>query len=53
MIDLSDLAKKLAELLENAREIENSVREVFEKSMTMLPAPDEEEEGSFSDPSFG
>ena len=51
--DLTGLEIPLSELLENAREIENSVREVFEKSMTMLPAPDEEEEGSFSDPSFG
>jgi hypothetical protein len=38
--------------LENAREIENSVKEVFEKSITMLPGPEEEDE-SFSDPSFG
>ena len=44
--------KKLTELLENAREIENSVKEVFEKSVTMLPGP-EEEDDSFTDPSFG
>ena len=50
--DLTGLERPLTELLENAREIENSVREVFEKSMTMLPGPEEDEE-SFSDPSFG
>ena len=50
--DLTGLEIPLTELLENAREIENSVREVFEKSMTMLPGPEEGEE-SFSDPSFG
>ena len=50
--DLTGLEIPLTELLENAREIENSVREVFEKSMTMLPGPEEDEE-SFSDPSFG
>ena len=50
--DLTGLEIPLSELLENAREIENSVREVFEKSMTMLPGPEEGEE-SFSDPSFG
>ena len=50
--DLTGLEIPLTELLENAREIENSVREVFEKSMTMLPGSEEGEE-SFSDPSFG
>ena len=49
--DLTGLEIPLTELLENAREIENSVREVFEKSMTMLPAPDEKDD--FIDPSFG
>ena len=51
-LDLTGLEIPLTELLENAREIENSVREVFEKSMTMLPGPEGDEE-SFSDPSFG
>ena len=49
--DLTGLEIPLTELLENAREIENSVKEVFEKSMTMLPAPDENDD--FIDPSFG
>ena len=49
--DLTGLEIPLTELLENAREIENSVREVFEKSMTMLPGPEETDD--FIDPSFG
>ena len=49
--DPTGLEIPLTELLENAREIENSVKEVFEKSMTMLPAPDENDD--FIDPSFG
>ena len=49
--DLTDLEIPLTELLENAREIENSVREVFEKSMTMLPAPEQQDD--YIDPSFG
>ena len=49
--DLTGLEIPLTELLENAREIENSVKDVFEKSMTMLPAPDENDD--FIDPSFG
>ena len=50
--ELTGIEIPLTELLENAREIENSVKEVFEKSITMLPGPEEEDE-SFSDPSFG
>ena len=38
----------LSSLLEDARKIEDSVREVFENSQTMLPAPEDE-----IDPSFG
>ena len=49
--DLTGLEIPLTELLENAREIENSVNEVFEKSFSMLPAPDENDD--FIDPSFG
>ena len=49
--ELTGLEIPLTELLENAREIENSVREVFEKSMTMLPAP--EQNNDYNDPSFG
>ena len=50
--ELTGFEIPLTELLENAREIENSVREVFEKSTTMLPAPNDLED-TFTDPSFG
>ena len=50
--ELTGFEIPLTELLENAREIENSVREVFEKSTTMLPAPNDSED-TFTDPSFG
>ena len=46
--DLTGIDIPLSSLLEDARRIEDSVREVFENSQTMLPAPDEE-----LDPSFG
>ena len=49
--DLTGLEIPLGELLENAREIENSVRDVFENTATMLPAPEEKDD--FIDPSFG
>ena len=50
--ELTGIEIPLTELLENAREIENSVKEVFEKSTTMLPGP-ENDDDSFTDPSFG
>jgi predicted ATP-grasp superfamily ATP-dependent carboligase len=50
--ELTGIEIPLTELLENAREIENSVKEVFEKSVTMLPGP-EDDDDSFADPSFG
>ena len=46
--DLTGIDIPLSSLLEDARKIEDSVREVFENSQTMLPAPDDE-----IDPSFG
>ena len=49
--DLTGLEIPLGDLLENAREIENSVRDVFENTATMLPAPEEKDD--FIDPSFG
>ena len=49
--DLTGLDIPLGDLLENAREIENSVRDVFENTATMLPAPEVKDD--FIDPSFG
>ncbi len=46
--ELTGVDIPLSSLLEDARRIEDSVREVFENSQTMLPAPDSE-----LDPSFG
>jgi len=46
--ELTEIDIPLSSLLEDARKIEDSVREVFENSQTMLPAPDED-----PDPSFG
>jgi predicted ATP-grasp superfamily ATP-dependent carboligase len=46
--ELTEIEIPLSSLLEDARKIEDSVREVFENSQTMLPAPDEKQ-----DPSFG
>ena len=46
--DLTGIDIPLSSLLEDARKIEDSVREVFENSQTMLPAPDEEIDPSFN-----
>ena len=46
--DITGIDIPLSSLLEDARKIEDSVREVFENSQTMLPAPEDE-----IDPSFG
>ena len=46
--ELTGLNIPLSSLLEDARRIEDSVREVFENSQTMLPAPEDQ-----IDPSFG
>lgn len=40
LADLLDVEIPLAELLEEARRIEENVREMFEKSQSMLPAPE-------------
>lgn len=46
--DYTEIEIPLTSLLEDAKRIEDSVREVFENSQTMLPAPENE-----IDPSFG
>ncbi len=46
--ELTGIDVPLSSLLEDARRIEDSVREVFENSQTMLPAPEDD-----IDPSFG
>lgn len=46
--ELTGIPIPLSSLLDDARRIEDSVREVFENSQTMLPAPESEQ-----DPSFG
>ena len=46
--ELTGIDIPLSSLLEDARKIEDSVREVFENSQTMLPAPDDEIDPSFS-----
>ena len=46
--ELTEIDIPLSSLLEDARKIEDSVREVFENSQTMLPAPDDEMDPSFS-----
>jgi uncharacterized protein len=46
--ELTEIDIPLSSLLEDARKIEDSVREVFENSQTMLPAPDDEIDPSFS-----
>ena len=46
--ELTGIPIPLSSLLDDARRIEDSVREVFENSQTMLPAPESE-----LDPSFG
>ena len=46
--ELTEIEIPLSSLLEDARKIEDSVREVFENSQTMLPAPEDELDPSFS-----
>jgi len=46
--ELTEIDIPLSSLLEDARKIEDSVREVFENSQTMLPAPDDEIDPSFN-----
>ena len=46
--ELTGVDIPLSSLLEDARRIEDSVREVFENSQTMLPAPDSDVDPSFS-----
>lgn len=46
--ELTGLDIPLSSLLEDARRIEDSVREVFENSQTMLPAPEDKIDPSFS-----
>jgi uncharacterized protein len=50
--DLTGLEIPLTELLENARSIEDSVRDIIENASQMLPAPDETNVTDI-DPSFG
>ena len=50
--DLTGLEIPLTELLENARSIEDSVRDIIENASQMLPAPDAENITDI-DPSFG
>lgn len=46
--ELTNIDIPLSSLLEDARKIEDSVREVFENSQTMLPAPEDQIDPSFS-----
>ena len=50
--DLTGLEIPLTELLENARSIEDSVRDIIENASQMLPAP-EDDNVTDIDPSFG
>ena len=50
--DLTGFEIPLTELLENARSIEDSVRDIIENAAQMLPAPDEDNITDI-DPSFG
>ena len=50
--DLTGMEIPLTELLENARSIEDSVRDIIENASQMLPAP-EPENTTDIDPSFG
>ena len=50
--DLTGFEIPLTELLENARSIEDSVRDIIENAAQMLPAPDEDTITDI-DPSFG
>jgi predicted ATP-grasp superfamily ATP-dependent carboligase len=53
--ELTGIEIPLSELLENAQNIEDSVREVLENSRTLLPGPDSTvvENDRDIDPSFG
>ena len=57
--ELTGLDIPLTELLENARAVEDSVRETFENSMTMIPGPgqtgqgESDEQGYYSPSSNG
>jgi predicted ATP-grasp superfamily ATP-dependent carboligase len=50
--DLTGLEIPLTELLENARSIEDSVRDIIDNAAQMLPAPDHADVTDI-DPSFG
>jgi predicted ATP-grasp superfamily ATP-dependent carboligase len=51
--ELTGIEIPLSELLENAQNIEDSVRDVLENSRTLLPAPESEVYDQDVDPSFG
>ena len=51
--ELTGIQIPLHELLENARKIEDSVREIFEESQSKLPAPEYEIDGNDDDPMVG
>jgi uncharacterized protein len=51
--ELTGIEIPLSELLENAQNIEDSVRDVLENSQTLLPAPEKELYDGDIDPSFG
>ena len=51
--ELTGIEIPLHELLENARKIEDSVREIFEESQSKLPAPQVEVETDDDDPMVG
>jgi predicted ATP-grasp superfamily ATP-dependent carboligase len=50
--DLTGFEIPLTDLLENARAIEDSVRDIIENASQMLPAPGEQDVTDI-DPSFG
>ena len=51
--DLTGLEVPLSGLIEDARRIEKSVKEIFEKAQTMLPAPGDSGRDDGSDPMIG
>ena len=51
--ELTGIEIPLSELLENAQNIEDSVRDVLENSRTLLPGPEKELYDRDVDPSFG
>lgn len=51
--ELTGIEIPLSDLLENAQNIEDSVRDVLENSQTLLPAPDTDVYDQDVDPSFG